>query len=404
MTITNQIRGYQLHEVRLDESLMTPFYRQKVAEPYTLFASKFIGQDLPLFWDIVTISGGTSTYSDSTIEMEVASAGDIVIRQTFEHFNYQSGKGQTAIIAAELTLETDVSKMLGYYSSGTSSPYNTNYDGCYWSNNGIVVYANVAKDGVINSVEQSDWNYDKMDGTGPSGLTVDWSKGQVFVIDFEWLGYGTVRFGIFIGGIHYLVHKFEHANYFTGTYSLSPNQPLRLEIRSTGGAGILTSGSTAVLSEGQEQDTGIARSFVRSDKLDANTVGVTYAGIGIRMKSDFHDSRISLGSFSAFTSTLTDVAQYEIRLNPTISGVFTYNDQTNSPVQVAEGDTDNVVTGGTILNAGILAPQIPLEVVQILRSPGTAIDGTLDEIVLCFTPLIGNNQDIYHTLTWKELF
>ena len=42
-------------------------------------------------------------------------------------------------------------------------------------------------------ISQSQWNLDKMDGTGPSGYNLDLSKMQMFFIDYAWYGAGTVR-------------------------------------------------------------------------------------------------------------------------------------------------------------------------------------------------------------------
>ena len=45
-------------------------------------------------------------------------------------------------------------------------------------------------------VYQTDWNVDQLDGTGPSGMTLDPTKLNVFQIDFRWLGAGIIRWSI----------------------------------------------------------------------------------------------------------------------------------------------------------------------------------------------------------------
>lgn len=69
--------------------------------------------------------------------------------------------------------------------------------------------------GVANNVEwtyQADFNVDKLDGTGPSGVTIDPSKLNIFQINFRWLGAGEIRFAmenplngdmIFFHHVHY---------------------------------------------------------------------------------------------------------------------------------------------------------------------------------------------------------
>ena len=43
---------------------------------------------------------------------------------------------------------------------------------------------------------QEDWDVDKLDGTGASGITADWSKMNIFQIDFRWLGAGEIRWAV----------------------------------------------------------------------------------------------------------------------------------------------------------------------------------------------------------------
>ena len=38
----------------------------------------------------------------------------------------------------------------------------------------------ISKNGVHNKVHQSDWNIDRFDGKGLSGINIDWSKAQIF--------------------------------------------------------------------------------------------------------------------------------------------------------------------------------------------------------------------------------
>jgi hypothetical protein len=45
-------------------------------------------------------------------------------------------------------------------------------------------------------IPQSTWNGDKMDGAGPSGVTLDPTKGNVYQIDVQYLGFGTVSFKV----------------------------------------------------------------------------------------------------------------------------------------------------------------------------------------------------------------
>jgi hypothetical protein len=81
---------------------------------------------------------------------------------------------------------------------------------------------------------QSQWNMDKMDGTGPSGYTIDLAKMQMFYIDFTWYGAGFVRWGLRgpKGNIVY-VHRAINNNINTEAYMRSGNLPARYETNTT---------------------------------------------------------------------------------------------------------------------------------------------------------------------------
>ena len=79
-------------------------------------------------------------------------------------------------------------------------------------------------------VPQSQWNLDKMDGTGPSGYSLDLSKMQMFYIDYSWYGAGFVRWGLrgADGNVTY-VHKMPNNNVNEEAYMRSGNLPARYE-------------------------------------------------------------------------------------------------------------------------------------------------------------------------------
>jgi hypothetical protein len=79
-------------------------------------------------------------------------------------------------------------------------------------------------------VPQSQWNIDKLDGTGPSGVTIDLAKMQMFYLDYAWYGAGAIRFGFKDerGEVLYC-HRMTHANVKTEAYMRSGNLPARYE-------------------------------------------------------------------------------------------------------------------------------------------------------------------------------
>jgi hypothetical protein len=78
---------------------------------------------------------------------------------------------------------------------------------------------------------QSDWNIDKLDGTGPSGFELDTKKMQMVYIDYSWYGAGFIRYGVrgVAGDIVYF-HQIANNNKNVAAYQRSGNLPARYEV------------------------------------------------------------------------------------------------------------------------------------------------------------------------------
>jgi hypothetical protein len=80
-------------------------------------------------------------------------------------------------------------------------------------------------------VAQDQFNLDKLDGSGPSGYTINLNKMQMIYFDYSWYGAGRIRWGVRgeDGGIVYC-HELVNNNTNTEAYMRSGNLPARFEI------------------------------------------------------------------------------------------------------------------------------------------------------------------------------
>jgi len=99
-------------------------------------------------------------------------------------------------------------------------------------------------------IKQSEFNLDKLDGTGPSGYVLDLTRMQMVFIDYSWYGAGKIRFGVrSTDGIIIYFHEISNNNVNRKAYMRSGNLPGRFEIQSRSKTGtLLTSLSTNTLS------------------------------------------------------------------------------------------------------------------------------------------------------------
>lgn len=389
------------------------FGRLRVSAPTTLFDSKLLaGDDAPLFWDEQLESGGGITASTPTAAkpyIDFASTlntAGVFTRQTFRRFNYQPGKPQLILMTGVLELSgggTGVECRIGYFDDNNGAFFEADA-----STIGVTTRSNDSGTPVDTTVTQANWSFDKMDGTGPSAHVVDWTKAQIFVIDFQWLSVGRVRFFLEIDGDIHLLHEAESANVSAIPWTSTPNLPLRYQLITTSSspASKMRCICSAVISEGGADEPGLTHSHATTAHVNANTADTLYALLGIRLKVAQVGCTVEPVAISVLSETNDDFEWLLIH-NATVAGTFTFSDHANSCVQEATGNTDNpstnTVTGGTIITRGFgsQSSSVTLPLHDSLEL-GVAIDGTtLDTLTLVVRPL-GANADIQGALTWQE--
>ena len=93
-------------------------------------------------------------------------------------------------------------------------------------------------DGTNSWTPQASWNIDAMDGTGPSGMTLDAAKINVYEVRFGWLGVAGLEYCVFDEASHkfWPVHFIQWANTASATRtSLSdPRLPIGYSVASLG--------------------------------------------------------------------------------------------------------------------------------------------------------------------------
>lgn len=100
---------------------------------------------------------------------------------------------------------------------------------------------------IDKKVKQSEFNLDRLDGTGPSGYDIDIAKMQMIGIQYSWYGAGFIDFmlrgqdGNFI-----FAHRMRNSNVNTEAFMRSGNLPVRYEVTNEGPSGKLASSMTNV--------------------------------------------------------------------------------------------------------------------------------------------------------------
>lgn len=394
-----------------DSANLDAFARLRISNPETVFDSKQLADKQPLFWDdqLVSGSGGSSTFNtnqaSTTLSVANLTAGKRV-RQTFRRFNYQPGKSMLFVMTSILgTAATGIKRKVGMFDDRNGIFFDQLSTGM-----GVTVRTYTSGSAVDTRISQSSWNIDKMDGTGVSGVNLDFSKCQIMFADFEWLGVGRVRFGFFVDGKPYYCHEVLNANNVSLVYMSTPNIPLRYEIENdgTGGVASLTHICSTVISEGGLKDTGFPFGITRST-TPLTTLNNTdiYPLFALRLNSSYQTSSIKILDLS-IVCTSTSAFQYYLLLNPTVTGTaLSFTQVTNSSID-AQSNTTNATTvsgGTTLFCATDNQANTTSGISSVLNSDfylGSSIAGVSDILVLGVQRLTGTTETFYGSLNWKD--
>lgn len=387
------------------------FGRLRVSQVNSQADLKMIYDELPLFYDIEDIGTGSNTYNagNSDLTIQTAANSDGVVVQTKQRFNYSSGKSALMLCTFRFfDTETNITKRIGYFNSTTSSPFALSRDGIYLENRNGSIDFTISKNGTHSRVNQSSWD-DPMDGTGASGIDLQLGTSQgnyIMWLDYEWLGVGNVRFGFIKNGAYYIAHEVDHI-LDGGVYMTSPNHSIRAEIFQNGaGSGTFKLICATYGSEGTINSLGkILSDNMGNTHVDANSTSNTYALMGIRLGSSYLDTLVDVLGFSILAIT-NDSQRWELWLNPTVAGTFTYSAVSNSSMETAKGSgSGNTVTttGATLIDSGYISSNTSdrFQIESAIRL-GATIAGVSDEMVLCTTPL-SSNSDVIASITWREV-
>lgn len=385
-----------------DGPIIDAFGRIRVSNPITQFNSKQLWVKDTNNWDEATTGAGAAAAkvaNQPVINLSVtASTVGSVVRQTRRRFNYQPGKSQLLFLTANVDgVSPGTTKRLGQFDQNNGLFFEFT-DAAY-----VGVRTNTSGSPVDTLVSQSNWNVDKMDGSGHSRITVDWTKAQIFVIDYEWLGVGRVRFGMVINGLVYYVHEVLNANQHTTVYMASPNLPIRYEIINSadGDSATLKQICSTLITEGGLDPTGSLRSIASPVGGTSHNSSNVDALFGIRLASDRLDAAVKLISFFCLGEAANDLGKVQLLLNPTIAGAVPWDTTTHDDVDVFAGvPGTNTVSGGTVLFSAPVGSRVGD--VSDFPPPGivltSQISGTADVIVLALS--IPANGTFFAALNW----
>lgn len=386
------------------------FGRLRTSSPYTLFDSQN-RYAIDNQFDTSTATGGSTTYlpNEASVRMDVTtSSGSEVVRQSYRCMPYQPGKSLLCLATFVMNSpKTGLRQRAGYF--GTQ--------------NGVFIQQNDSTVSFVlrsyisgsvsdaRTVNQADWNGDKLDGTGDSGFTLDLTKAQILWMDFEWLGVGSVRCGFIIDGEYIVCHTFENANDITSVYMTTAVLPVRYEITNTAAtasASSLKQICSSVVSEGGYDQTSIEHVARRT--TTKTSIGTTFLPlVSIRLASTALNAVVLPAKFNVMPTSTGD--DFEVILAKNCTGL------TSASWAAVAGDANvEMDTSATAMTLGTIVD------IQYVKSTnqssgtinqtagynwdlqlGSSLTGTSDIYTLGIRVLSGSSGAAIGSLTFYDL-
>jgi hypothetical protein len=389
------------------------FGRLRTSSPLTLFDSSHRYSDNGL-WATVTGVGADATFNANAglVELNVpTTSGSYVKRETKKVFSYQPGKSLLVLSTFVMnSAKTNLRQRIGYF--GTNNGLYLQLENSTLS---FVERNSVTGTLAETVINQANWNVDKLDGTGPSGLTLNINKAQIFWIDIEWLGLGTVRLGFVINGLFIHCHSFHHANLIESTYITTASLPLRYEIENldtTASSSTLKQVCSTVISEGgyelrgRQGAVGTPLNAIR----DLTATGVLYPIVSLRLKAspDRLDAVVIPTAVSILGDGNNAFFEWRLQSNSTTSGGTWTSASNDSSVEYNLSGVSS--SGGRTLAKGYIsstrqennAIDILKEALFQFQLQRDSFTSTPEEFSLLVQTKVAGD-DVYASIDWEEI-
>jgi hypothetical protein len=388
----------------LDKTNFDAFGRLRTSTPLTLFDSqnRFVKDSQ---FDEALSGSATCTHlaNESSVAMNVTTAsGDEVVRQSKRVFPYQPGKSLLIMTTFAMAAgATNLRQRVGYFNANNGVFLQQN-------NNALSLVIRTFTSGSASdsrAIAQADWNGDKLDGSGASGVTLDVTKTQIFFIDLEWLGVGTVRCGFIIDGEYIVAHTFNNANLLSSVYMQTAILPVRYEITTTGtvaAAKTLKQICSTVISEGgYEQKSALNWARMTTAKTSIGTSFVPL--VSIRLKSTNLGAIAIPNGYSFMPTSASDYFEIALIKNATLTSASFNSLSTNVEFDVAA----TALSGGEIVrsdftSSGVLSGNAINDpsVYNFDSQIGVTIGGTSDIYTLAVRVITGTGDGIGALSYW----
>ncbi|MBI2345117.1 hypothetical protein HYV10_03530 [Candidatus Dependentiae bacterium] len=390
--------------------------------PYTAVDTRYITTSLS---GLSQSGSGELIQSTGMAQIRTGSTtGSAAVLAGIDRVTYKPGQGLevvfSAIFQAGVALNTQI---IGVGNAR---------DGFFFGYNGTsfgILYRSSITGSVVDAwVNQSSWNVDKLDGAGESEVVLVPTAGNVYRIQYHWLGFGLVKFYVQDprDGCWILVHYINFSNGITGvtgvvsgTLPMITNASMQLLATtynsSTGSSDVTL--TTAAMMGAIQGKASLANNARYSYRSFLTLTALTYIGNRpyhiFAMRNNYVyptsgaiNNQITLypDMFTIYNTSASAVITFYVYLNPNMNSPFNFVTTVNSNSAVL---VDATTSNTEYVTAGILLYQVTVPATNdgytinladlgIRLAPG-------DVLEIAVSKNTNSNSPVAHaSLSWTE--
>ncbi|MCK5608330.1 hypothetical protein KAR91_40990 [Candidatus Pacearchaeota archaeon] len=251
-------------------------------------------------------------------------------------------------------------------------------------------------------IDQSDWSGDLLDGTGKNSFDLDPTKGNVYEIQYQWLGFGGIKFYVEDPkiGDFVLVHTIEYSNANILPSINNPALPLCIEVENTtNDTNVqIQSSSMGGFTEGSQNGKGLPHTEDSTKSL--STTETVILAIhnkpvfqGVQNRTLVKPRVLSLGADG------NKLASFKVYINPIIGGNPSFADHDSDVSVISVDTTGTTITGGNEVFSAQVGKTGDKEIDLGLIEPELYPGDTIAVTGVFFT---AGSGDLSVGLTWTE--
>jgi hypothetical protein len=335
---------------------LSAFGEMLMVNPYPMCQIDFVyGIANPDMVTLTNTGNGSNTLANQMLTLTSGSNGSSYMRSV-RQILYKAGQGALARFSAKFTI--------GVASTSQYAGVGTLTNGYFFGYNGASFGVLHRQGGTDTWTSQTNWNIDKMDGSknsnNKSGHTLDKTKGNVYQIKYQYLGFGVIKFFVETPDTNgfICVHSINYPNSNTVPNLTNPSMPLFFGANSSVGSSVsVSTASGALFLEGKPELLGPKYGLDNTvnNVTTLNNILTLHCKSTLNSLTNYGQVILKNISVACSNNSQAGIITLQVIKNGTLTGTPSYT-SVDAPHSITEYGHNTTITAGsgtTVFNTSI---------------------------------------------------